>query len=155
LYEQAYAYGLISHCLYKEIKQEYEEASAWVYDILQNPKARLEAAQLLSVGEDAGVKRRFVPAQANARQAEYIYAELLYAPYKEREEAEIKKAIEYRELKIPPTFLYRDLPGLSHELQEKLESVRPQTIAQAGLISGMTPAALSLLIFNVRQNERF
>lgn len=80
-----------------------------------------------------------------------IYAELLYGPYLSREEREIKKMDEFRELAIPENFDYTTIPGLSKELQQKLTRYRPATIAQASLIQGITPAALSLLIFKVRE----
>ena len=51
---------------------------------------------------------------------------------------------------IPQAFNYHELPGLSKELQQKLTRHKPNTIAQAALIPGMTPAALSLLIFRVK-----
>jgi tRNA uridine 5-carboxymethylaminomethyl modification enzyme len=51
---------------------------------------------------------------------------------------------------LPDTINFKDMPGLSKELQEKLNRYQPKTIAQAALIPGMTPAALSLLIFKTR-----
>ncbi|MCK4501188.1 hypothetical protein KAU11_11875, partial [Candidatus Babeliales bacterium] len=52
---------------------------------------------------------------------------------------------------IPAKFVYDDLPGLSVELQQKLKKTKPGTVAQAQLIPGMTPAAVSLLIFKLRK----
>jgi tRNA uridine 5-carboxymethylaminomethyl modification enzyme len=52
---------------------------------------------------------------------------------------------------IPAHFNYTAMPGLSKELQQKLTKHQPQTIAQAALIPGMTPAAISLLIFRIKQ----
>ena len=45
----------------------------------------------------------------------------------------------------------RQLPGLSTELRQKLETVRPATLGQAGRIEGMTPAALTLVMLRARQ----
>ena len=55
---------------------------------------------------------------------------------------------------IPPDFTYRDLPGLSKELQLKLDRLRPATLEAAGRIEGMTPAALVLLLARLRRHER-
>jgi tRNA uridine 5-carboxymethylaminomethyl modification enzyme len=55
---------------------------------------------------------------------------------------------------IPPTFEFRGVPGLSAELTSKLETVRPETIAQAARIEGMTPAALTLLTVRVGKAAR-
>lgn len=79
-----------------------------------------------------------------------IYAELLYGPYLKREQREIEKSLQYKNLLIPENFDYKGVPGLSIELQQKLTKYRPKNIAQATLISGMTPAAISLLIFKSR-----
>ncbi len=83
-----------------------------------------------------------------------IYAEQLYAPYIEREYKEIAKTQRYQELAIPANFSVDGLPGLSIELQQKINYHKPTTIAQAGRIPGMTPAAISLLIFNIESAKR-
>lgn len=78
-----------------------------------------------------------------------VDAERKYAPYIEREHKEIARAQKYQELVIPATFAFKGLPGLSIELQQKLLQYKPATIAQASRIPGMTPAAISLLIFKI------
>ena len=81
-----------------------------------------------------------------------ICAEIQYAPYIERENKEVAKRKLFNNLAIPTTFSYKEIPGLSIELQQKLHKHQPTTIAKAALIPGITPAALSLLIFKVRQH---
>lgn len=82
-----------------------------------------------------------------------IHAQVRYDGYIEKERKEALKAERYRELKIPNDFSYKNMPGLTRELQEKLSLYKPKTIAQAQLIPGMTPAAISLLIFQVSQRH--
>ncbi|MBU1007609.1 tRNA uridine-5-carboxymethylaminomethyl(34) synthesis enzyme MnmG [Candidatus Dependentiae bacterium] len=82
-----------------------------------------------------------------------IHAQIRYDGYIEKERKEALKAKRYQELKIPKTFSYKGMPGLTRELQEKLSHHKPETIAQAQLIPGMTPAAISLLIFQVSQRH--
>jgi len=89
--------------------------------------------------------------QLSERAVQNIYAEIRYSPYLEREDKEIQKTERYQQLIIPSTFDFNGIPGLSTELQSKLTHHRPRTIAQATLISGITPAAISLLIFKIRQ----
>lgn len=79
-----------------------------------------------------------------------IHAEIRYDGYIEKEKKETEKAKRFANLLIPETIDYTSLPGLTKELQEKLIQHRPQSIAQAQLIPGMTPAAISLLIFRVK-----
>ena len=78
-----------------------------------------------------------------------IHAEIRYDGYIQKEQKEVQKSLKYQSLTIPPNFQFSSMPGLRVELQEKLEKYRPTTIAQAELIPGMTPAAISLLIFNI------
>jgi tRNA uridine 5-carboxymethylaminomethyl modification enzyme len=49
---------------------------------------------------------------------------------------------------------YAELGGLSNEIKQKLQAVRPRTVGQAGRIDGMTPVALSLLLAHIRRNRR-
>jgi tRNA uridine 5-carboxymethylaminomethyl modification enzyme len=83
-----------------------------------------------------------------------IYAEIKYFDYLKREEKEIEKSQKFRELEIPEDFNVINVPGLSKELQEKLLKHKPKNVSQASLIPGMTPAAISLLIFKIREFEK-
>jgi len=83
-----------------------------------------------------------------------IHAEIRYDGYIQKEQKEIEKSKKYCELSIPFAMNYKHVPGLTVEMQEKLIRHKPETIAQAQLIPGMTPAAISLLIFQIRMNEK-
>jgi len=83
-----------------------------------------------------------------------IHAEIKYEGYLDKERREVEKIERYQSLKIPAFFSYKDVPGLSKELQQKLGFLKPNSIAQAQLIPGMTPAAISILIFQVRIAEK-
>jgi tRNA uridine 5-carboxymethylaminomethyl modification enzyme len=80
-----------------------------------------------------------------------VHAEIKYAGYLHKELQEVEKTVRYQQLPIPASFDYTVTPGLSKELQQKLIQFQPPTIAQAQLIQGMTPAAISILIFHVRK----
>jgi tRNA uridine 5-carboxymethylaminomethyl modification enzyme len=80
-----------------------------------------------------------------------IERECRYAPYLKRQEAEIALLRRDENAELPADLDYRGLPGLSSELQSKLDAVRPASLAQAGRIEGMTPAALTLLLMTVRR----
>ena len=90
----------------------------------------------------------------HGRLCQTIQAAIKYEPYLAREEQEVQKLKKYQTMQLPTSFNYTDMLGLSKELQQKLTKVRPATIAQAGLISGMTPAALSFLILQVKLLEK-
>ena len=69
----------------------------------------------------------------------------------EKERREVEKLQRYQELLLPDALNFYMISGLSKELQNKLTFYAPKTIAQAQLIPGMTPAALSILIFQSRR----
>lgn len=79
-----------------------------------------------------------------------VHAKVKYDGYLAREMMEVAKAKNYSDEQIPECLMDEIVPGLSTELQEKLKRYKPQTIAQAQLIPGMTPAAISLIIFRCR-----
>ena len=95
-----------------------------------------------------------LPPDASDRAINTIYAEILYAPYLIRETQEAKRTEQYQEMVISPDIDFTNMPGLSKELQQKLAKYRPNTIAAAALIPGMTPAALSLIIFKIKQLKK-
>lgn len=79
-----------------------------------------------------------------------IHAEIRYHGYIEKENKEAEKTVKFADLVIPEKIEYKDMPGITRELQQKLIKYKPGTIAQAQLIPGMTPAAISILIFQTR-----
>jgi len=85
---------------------------------------------------------------------EQIETEALYAVYLKRQESDIAAVRRDEEKLIPVEFDYTDFSGLSNELVSKLNDFRPQNIAQAAKIDGMTPAALTLLLARIRRLEK-
>jgi tRNA uridine 5-carboxymethylaminomethyl modification enzyme len=76
-----------------------------------------------------------------------------YAGYIERQEREAARIVEDEELRIPSEMSFA-LPGLSREMVEKLSFVRPISLGQASRISGVTPAAISILRMHLRRGVR-
>jgi tRNA uridine 5-carboxymethylaminomethyl modification enzyme len=74
-----------------------------------------------------------------------VETEMKYAGYIAQQARLVRRLREAEDRAIPATFSYTDLPGLSREIQEKLSRVRPSTLGQAALISGVTPAAVAVL----------
>ncbi len=77
--------------------------------------------------------------------------ELKYAGYIERQSAEIEKLKRNENVPLPQDIDYTQIKGLSHEVCQKLGDVKPATIAQAGRIQGVTPAAVSLLLVHLKK----
>jgi tRNA uridine 5-carboxymethylaminomethyl modification enzyme len=78
----------------------------------------------------------------------------LYAQYVERQSSDIEGLRREETLLIPQDLHFSGMAGLSAELAGKLERVRPATLAQAGRIEGMTPAALMLISAHIRKMQR-
>ena len=94
------------------------------------------------------------PAVDDARVAEQVEIETKYAGYLDRQREEIARARRHETTAIPAAFDYAQVPGLSAEVRQKLERVRPQTLGQAQRIPGMTPAAVSLLLVHLERRRR-
>ncbi|MEL6233689.1 MAG: tRNA uridine-5-carboxymethylaminomethyl(34) synthesis enzyme MnmG [Pseudomonadota bacterium] len=77
-----------------------------------------------------------------------------YAVYLARQQQEIDRLSGEEATEIPPDFPFHNQPGLSKELQHKLERVRPETLGQAGRIEGMTPAALTLILIQIKRAQK-
>ncbi|ALE17824.1 tRNA uridine 5-carboxymethylaminomethyl modification enzyme GidA [Altererythrobacter epoxidivorans] len=75
----------------------------------------------------------------------------IYAPYLARQEAELRDLRASEALTLGADFPYEDVPGLSNEMLERLSSAKPPTLAAAGRIPGITPAALSALLVHAKR----
>ena len=80
--------------------------------------------------------------------------EIKYAGYLDQQRRSIEKLKKAEGRAIPATFTYKGVSGLSREMQEKLDRVRPQTIGQASRIPGVTPAALTLINLLIEVHAR-
>ena len=93
----------------------------------------------------------FGPGVADARVAEQVEVGVKYAGYIERQRDEVERALRHESTAIPDGFDYECVRGLSAEVLAKLKRHRPATIGQARRISGITPAAISLLLVHLRR----
>lgn len=94
------------------------------------------------------------PGVDDAQVAEQVEIGVKYAGYLNRQRDEIARQQRHETTPIPEGFDYAGVRGLSMELQQKLERVRPQSIGQAQRIPGMTPAAISLLLVHLERARR-
>ena len=83
--------------------------------------------------------------------AEQIEIQAKYEGYIERQRDEVARRAAMESRALPPTLDYREVKGLSAEVQQKLNRHRPETIGQASRISGVTPAAISLLLVHLKR----
>jgi len=77
-----------------------------------------------------------------------------YEGYIQRELSHVARIQQMEEKIIPSSFEYAEVPGLSHEVREKLVRIRPRSLGQAARISGVTPAAISILMIALERRRR-
>ncbi|WP_288730150.1 tRNA uridine-5-carboxymethylaminomethyl(34) synthesis enzyme MnmG [uncultured Pseudoxanthomonas sp.] len=116
-----------------------------VLDLIKRPE--LDYARLMRVPA-------FGPGVDDAQVAEQVEIGIKYAGYLDRQREEIARQQRHEGTPIPADFDYMSVRGLSAEVQQKLERVRPQTVGQAQRIPGMTPAAISLLLVHLERARR-
>jgi len=85
--------------------------------------------------------------------AQQLEIDAKYAVYLGRQAADVAAYRRDENLELPEALDYSDVPGLSHEVRQKLQSIRPRTIGQASRIDGITPVALTLLAARVRRKQ--
>mgnify|MGYP001824817930 FL=1 len=115
---------------------------AFVHDLLRRPGLRYrDLMQIDGLG----------PGVEDPRVVEQIEVQAKYAGYVDRQHAEIERHKRQQSQALPVDFDYNAVRGLSNEVCEKLQAVRPETIGQASRIPGMTPAAVSLLLIHLKK----
>ena len=91
------------------------------------------------------------PCKMVAPEMEKIAAK--YEGYINRQKEEVARAAHYEQLPLPADLNYLDISALSIEVRQKLNTHRPETLGQASRISGVTPAAISLLLLHLRRSR--
>lgn len=92
------------------------------------------------------------PALSDRAAANQVEIQIKYAGYIERQHDEVEKQLRNENTLLPLDMNYRDVNGLSNEVIAKLSDARPQTIGQASRISGITPAAISILLVHLKKH---
>jgi tRNA uridine 5-carboxymethylaminomethyl modification enzyme len=114
-----------------------------LFELLRRPEVSYAALMQLVGGE--GVSDAVV--------AEQIEIQAKYAGYIDRQMDEIERHRRYECLQIPDDLDYEQVRGLSNEVRQKLKQHTPATIGQASRISGVTPAAVSLLLVHLKKQS--
>ena len=89
--------------------------------------------------------------ELNEAEKALVEVEVKYAGYVERQKDEVEKALANETLAIPDAMDYDAVTGLSFEVRQKLKAARPETLGQASRVSGVTPAAVALLLVHLKR----
>jgi tRNA uridine 5-carboxymethylaminomethyl modification enzyme len=137
----------------KALEHEYNLA-----DLLRRPGVGFDEVSALAAIAQAGpaVSRETLRAELGAvadaviEQAEIA---LKYAGYIDKQHSDVERALSYEQLALPDDMDYSEVTALSFEVRQKLNKHRPATLGQAGRISGVTPAAVSLLLVHLKKRS--
>jgi tRNA uridine 5-carboxymethylaminomethyl modification enzyme len=143
----------------KAIEREYS-----LIDLLRRPGVgwdKVAAADTLvkqaRASEDSVVSRETLRAELGAELADAVIEQVeigvKYAGYIDKQQDEVQRAAQYEKLPLPEDLDYSEITALSFEVRQKLVKHRPATLGQASRISGITPAAISLLLVHLRKGS--
>jgi tRNA uridine 5-carboxymethylaminomethyl modification enzyme len=133
----------------KAIEHEYNLA-----DLLRRPDVSYASLMSLDGGKYAtpDVSRETLGAASEAV-VEQIEIAAKYSGYIDRQKDEVERASHYENLRLPADLDYLQVTALSFEVRQKLQKHRPETLGQASRISGVTPAAISLLLIHLKRGK--
>ncbi|AVS72700.1 tRNA uridine-5-carboxymethylaminomethyl(34) synthesis enzyme MnmG [Paracidovorax cattleyae] len=131
----------------KAIEHEYN-----LFDLLRRPDVTYEALTGMDGGKyaSAAVSRETL-GELSVPVIEQVEIEAKYAGYIDRQKDEVQRASRYENLQLPQELDYMQVAALSIEVRQKLQKHRPETLGQASRISGVTPAAVSLLLVHLKK----
>jgi len=133
----------------KPIEHEYNLA-----DLLRRPDVSYAALMSLNNGAYANPDLPPGAPQAEVAQViEQLEITAKYAGYIDRQRDEVQRTAYYEDLKLPADFDYAQVAALSFEVRQKLARHRPETLGLAARISGVTPAAISLLLVHLKKQR--
>jgi tRNA uridine 5-carboxymethylaminomethyl modification enzyme len=136
----------------KAIEHEYSLA-----ELLRRPDVHYDGLMSLAGGKFAvdalapGVPRETAEADFVAAVLEQVDINAKYSGYIERQKSEIDRAAHYENLKIPADMDYLAVTALSYEVRQTLHKHRPETLGLASRMTGVTPAAISLLLVHLKK----
>lgn len=132
------------HVLGRTIEREYA-----LHDLLKRPEVTYKKLLDLVKASDNSQILKDLSLEANV--TDQVEIEVKYAGYVARQQVEVARQSHLEETKIPVDFDYGQISGLSNEVVIKLKAAAPETLGQASRISGVTPAAISLLLVYIKR----
>jgi tRNA uridine 5-carboxymethylaminomethyl modification enzyme len=125
------------------IEREYNLA-----DLLRRPGVEYDKLMTMQGNEGQALAG---PGVEDPAVKEQVEIQLKYSGYIDRQAREVERHDYYENLKLPENLNYLEITALSIEVRQKLDKQRPETLGQASRISGVTPAAISLLLVHLKK----
>lgn len=175
LRDKGYAAGLVPEAVYRQFTEKRQRIEAEIgrlssirvapgaavnqvlrargTDVLQQPalasellkRPQLSYADILQLLSETPVLPGAV--------IEQVEIHLKYEGYIRRQMEQVARVEQYEDMRLPEAFDYWPIPGLSHEIREKLTRLQPATLGQAGRIAGVTPAAVAILLIYFQKHR--
>ncbi|MBY0446274.1 MAG: tRNA uridine-5-carboxymethylaminomethyl(34) synthesis enzyme MnmG, partial [Burkholderiales bacterium] len=123
----------------KAIEREYTLA-----DLLRRPQVSYDSLMSMEIAK---------PAVEDPLVAEQVEIQLKYQGYIERQQSEVANRDNLEEFLLPADLDFTDVSGLSKEVQQKLIKHKPETMGQVSRISGITPAAIALMLVHLKKKQ--
>jgi tRNA uridine 5-carboxymethylaminomethyl modification enzyme len=120
-------------------------------DLLRRPDVSYKLLMSLDDGRFASSEIAALDDVSRETVVEQLDIAAKYSGYIDRQQEEVRRAANYEHLALPVELDYMSIPALSVEVRQKLQKQRPETLGQASRISGVTPAAISLLLVHLRR----
>ncbi len=120
-------------------------------ELLRRPDVSYASLMSLEEGRFASLEIQALDDVSRETVIEQLDISAKYSGYIQRQQEEVSRAANYENLALPPELDFLAIPALSIEVRQKLDKHKPQTLGQASRISGVTPAAISLLLIHLRR----
>jgi tRNA uridine 5-carboxymethylaminomethyl modification enzyme len=133
----------------KPLEREYT-----LSDLLRRPEASYKRLITLVSADNQPLGGPPVAGADDPQVAEQVEISTKYAGYIARQRDEVARHEAHESTRIPTEIDYAEVSGLSIEVRQKLAAVRPETVGQAARISGVTPAAISLLLVHLKRRSK-
>jgi len=145
VHPKTFADEQVQTLLGKSLERDYT-----LVDLLKRPNVNYK--DLVSTTTTSG-ETFHSETELSESEIEQVEIQVKYAGYINRQQEEVRRQSTYEDQKIPVDLNYDEVGNLSFEVRQKLRESRPETIGQAGRISGVTPAAIALLLIHIKRMQ--
>ena len=166
LLDKAFKLGLVEEKRFKEFKKNEHNYKEFLKQLkttktnyfINNKNKKIKLTEKKSFTEllkrtDINPEKTYKPTKKNKNMFNRAKTEIKYSGYINKQQREIEKNKKQNNKKIPSSIKYKKIPGLSNEVIEKLNTVKPATVGQATQIEGITPAAINLILIQIKKKE--
>ena len=166
LLDKAFKIGLVEEKRFKEFKKNEHNYKEFLKQLkttktnyfINNKNKKIKLTEKKSFTEllkrtDINPEKTYKPTNKNKNMFNRAKTEIKYSGYINKQQREIEKNKKQNNKKIPNSIKYKKIPGLSNEVIEKLNTVKPATVGQATQIEGITPAAINLILIQIKKKE--